>query len=122
MNQRLGFVSQLVDGAWTPVLPTENAARQYLRQMALAANRRRIALPVFVDLPDVALRPLVVLADGTRIRWHLVRRVFVADARDYATVVALVKTLTVTDADVDALQALAAETVAWSESGGTDAG
>lgn len=122
MNQRIGYVSQRLDGGWTPVFPTETAARQYLRQLAISANRQRIALPVFVDIPDVAPKPSVVLGDGTRVRWHVGRSVFVALLTDYATVVDLAKVLPVVDADLDALQALAADTVAWAAAGGVDAG
>lgn len=121
MNQRIGFTSQLLDGTWTPVFPTETAARQYLRQMAFTAHRQRMALPVSVDIPDVAPRPAVVLGDGTRVRWHVARAVYVALLTDYATVVDLAKVLPVVDADLDALQALAADTVAWTAAGGTDA-
>ena len=122
MNQRIGYVSQRLDGAWTPVFPTETAARQYLRQMAVAAVRDRIALPVVVDIPDVAPRPSVVLGDGTRVRWNTTRSVYVALMTDYATVVDLAKVLPVVDADLDALQALRADTNAWAAAGGTDAG
>ena len=122
MNQRIGFTSLRLDGAWTPVFPTETAARQYLRQLAITPQRGRIALPVFVEIPDVAPKPTVVLSDGTRVRWHVARAVYVALMTDYATVVDLAKVLPVVDADLDALQALPAETVAWTAAGGVDAG
>lgn len=122
MNVRIGFASQLVDGTWSPVFGSEALARRFLRSWPVAANRRHVALPVYVDTPDVPARPQVILTDNSRVRWNVARGVYVVSGTDYPTLVALVKAFSVTDGDLDAIQALPADTAAWVAAGGVDAG
>ena len=122
MKERIGFVSQLVDGTWSPVFNTEALARRFLRTWPTPANRRLVALPVYVDVPDVPSRPQVILTDNSRVRWNVQRGVYTVSGTDYPTLVALVKAFSVTDGDVDAIQALPADTDAWIAAGGVDAG
>lgn len=119
-TERIGFATQLVDGAWGPVFDTEAHAQRWARENRPRVKRDRIALPILADLPDVPPRPVVVLANGERVRWNLNRSVYVAAGVDFADVVTLVRQFPVTDAELDALQALPAETQAWAAAGGRD--
>lgn len=120
--ERIGFANAFTGGSWSPIFAREAEARVHARENASAINRRRIAVPVLIDVPDVPPRPAVALGDGTRVRYHATRPQFLVGTTPYDSVVALVRAVTVTDAELDALQALPAEMAAWVANGGTDAG
>jgi hypothetical protein len=118
--QPLGFVSLLADGSTTLIRPTVEQAQQLVAEMNVRVRRGFVALPVFVDVPDAPPRPSVPLADGPRVVWRPGARVYRAAGVDYPTLVALIRALTVTDDEVDALQALPTQTAAWVTDGGRE--
>jgi hypothetical protein len=123
-TERIGFASQTADGTWGPIFATDTQARQWARSSASPVRRDRTAMPILCDVPDVPPRPTVTLANGARIRWHSNRGVYVvvvdSTNTDVPSVVELVRAQPVTDAELDALQALPAETAAWIAAGGRD--
>lgn len=119
-TERIGFASQHIDGSWGPIFATDVQAQRWARVYRDTLRRDRIALPMLADVPDVPPRPVVQLANGERVRWNSNRGVYVVATVDYAAVVDLVRAFAVTDAELDALQALPADTAAWIAAGGRD--
>jgi hypothetical protein len=119
-TERIGFSCQRLDGTWGPVVETVTDAQRWARAQGGGIRRDRIGVPVLADLPDVPPRPVVVLATGDRVRWNPARSVFVVATTDFPSVVALVRLYPVTDSELDALQALPADTAAWAAAGGRD--
>lgn len=116
----MGFTSQLTDGTYTPIRANEEQARQLVREMNLPVRRGFVALPVLVDIPDTPPRPAVTLADGPRVVFRPAARVYRAAGVDYPSLVALVRAVTVSDDELDALQALPALTAEWATDGGRE--
>jgi hypothetical protein len=123
-TEPIGFASQLVDGSWGPIFPTLTRAERWVRENRGAVVPTRAVLPILADVPDVPPRPVVVLANGERVRWNANRGVYVVVvagvATDVATVVELVRGYAVADTELDALQTLPAATATWAAAGGRD--
>lgn len=109
----IGFITQLADGTWTQVRTDKADAEKLAASLGLPVRRGFVALPVLVDVPDVPPRPAVTLADGTRIVYMPNRTAYRVNGADYATIIDVVRTFPVLPADIDAIQALPAETAAW---------
>jgi hypothetical protein len=117
--ERIGFANRNADGTWSPIFTTDAKARRAAREGAV--DRAAIATPVFVDTPATPPRPSVILTtNGERVRWNVARDVYVLGGVDVPTLVGLIAAATVIDAELDALQALPAQTAAWVAAGGSN--
>lgn len=116
----IGFITQLADGTWTRIAATQAAAEALAADIRLPLRRGYVALPVSVEVPDAPPRPMVMLADGTKIVYRPGRKTYRAGLQEFASVVEIAKALPITDAHLDALQALPSDTAAWTAAGGRE--
>lgn len=123
--KRVGFASQLTNGVWGPVFATAEQAQRWALERRAEVDSARVALELLADLPDGPPRPTVSLASGERVRYNLNRNQFVILPAvganvTVSSVVEIIRLFSVTDAEVDALQALPTDTAAWAAAGGRD--
>ncbi len=122
-TEAIGFVSQQRNGVWGPVFATEELAKRWAAERRAELDPTRTVLPVTVNVPDAPPRPSVLLSSGERVRWNIPRNEYTLGAgveNRVPTLVDLVRRTGMTDADIAAVQALPAETVAWAATGGRD--
>lgn len=122
---RIGFASQLRNGVWGPVFANTEQAERWARERQGEVDPSRTALEILADLPDGPPRPVVVLASGERVRYNPARTVYIVSRSgttpvQFPRLVELVRQYDVQDTELDALQALPAQTAAWVAAGGRD--
>lgn len=120
----IGFASQYTNGVWGPIFPTLELATRWMREHRDELDPARLVMPILADVPDGTPRPTVLLTSGERVRYNLNRREFVVVLNGvndpFTAIVDMVRKYNVTDAELDALQALPAQTAAWAAAGGRD--
>lgn len=120
----IGFASQFANGVWGPVFPTDALATKWMRENRAELDSARLVVPILADVPDGTPRPTVLLTSGERVRFNLTRREYVVVLNgtnaQFPSIVDIVRRYGVTDAELDALQALPALTDAWASAGGRD--
>ncbi len=122
---RIGYASQYTNGTWGPIFPTLELARKWANEKRAELDPARTVLDIHANLPDGPPRPVVLLASGERVRYNVQRQLFsvVSDgvpAVTFPRLVELVRRYDVQDSELDALQALPAQTAVWAAAGGRD--